>query len=135
MGRPTEPAERAYLKKERSHEKRLHGVTADLAGDIANKTRVYVEIMDEYLGGNIFLEGMTKGLREAMVWDRILTIMSYGPNPIHRIKVEELQGAVAGAADEAAAIEQISLFSQAYRIPPDMARYLANPEEFKKRRF
>ena len=135
VGRPTEPAERAYLKKERSHEKRLHGVTADLPGDIANKTRVYIEIMDEYLGGNIFLEGMTKGLREAMVWDRILTIMSYGPNPIHRIKVEELQGAVAGAADEAAAIEQISLFSQAYRIPPDMARYLANPEEFKKRRF
>ena len=135
VGRPTEPAERAYLKKERSHEKRLHGVTADLAGDIANKTRVYIEIMDEYLGGNIFLEGMTKGLREAMVWDRILTIMSYGPNPIHRIKVEELQGAVAGAADEAAAINEISLFSQAYRIPPDMARYLANPEEFKKRRF
>ena len=133
--RPTEPTERAYLKKERDIENRLHGKTDDLPGDIANKTRVYIEIMDEYLGGNIFLEGMTKGLREAMVYDRMIKIMSYGPNPIHRIKVEQLQKLVSESVDETAAKELIVQFSQAYRIPAEMADYLSNPEAFKKRKF
>jgi hypothetical protein len=135
VGRPTEPAERAYLKKERSHEERLHGATDDLSGDIANKTRVYIEIMDEYLGGNIFLEGMSKGLREAMVFDRMMKIMSYGPNPILRPVVELLQENVAASTDEEAQQEHIMQFAMAYRIPPDMALYLSNPEAFKKRKF
>ena len=133
--RPTEPAERAYLKKERSHEERLHGATDNLSGDIANKTRVYIEIMDEYLGGNIFLEGMSKGLREAMVFDRMMKIMSYGPNPILRPVVELLQKNVAASTDEEAQQEHIMQFAMAYRIPPDMALYLSNPEAFKKRKF
>ena len=136
VGRPTEPSPQAAVVREKRLEDRLFERTDNVKADMANSTRVFNELMDRYSQNNPYLAQMTLGLREAQVFDRMISIMSYGPNPLSMPMVEEFRNNVANVGDDIAAKEtHLRWFAETNRIPMRMAEYILNPEEYKKRQF
>ena len=134
--RPTEPSPQAAVVREKRLEDRLFERTENVKADMANSTRVFNELMDRYSQNNPYLAQMTLGLREAQVFDRMISIMSYGPNPLSMPMVEEFRNNVANVGDDIAAKEtHLRWFAETNRIPMRMAEYILNPEEYKKRQF
>ena len=136
VGRPTEKTPQAAVVREKRLEDRLFERTENIKSDMANSTRVFNELMDRYSQNNPYLAQMTLGLREAQVFDRMISIMSYGPNPLSMSMVDKFRNDVAAAGDDTATVEtHLRWFAEANRIPIRMAEYILDPEEYKKRQF